>query len=57
MAQKYILVVDGEQTRYKYNLYRTFEHEDGTVAPDSRAAEGDSLPEFLVDLQKVVTEK
>lgn len=56
--QKLIIVIDGkESTKYKYNLWRCFEYEDGSISQDSRVLYTDSLKEFLKDLEEFIGEK
>ena len=53
--KKFIIVVDGkESTKYTYNLWETFQYEDGTVSEDCRVAESDCLEEFLKDLKSKI---
>ena len=53
---KYIIEIDGvKSTRYKYNIWSTFQNEDGSVSQDIREFETDSIEEFTLFLSKLRT--
>lgn len=47
----YMVLVNDESSRYKYNVWEVFQYEDGSVSKDARIFESDDAEEFVAFCQ------
>ena len=50
---KHIIEINDDSARYAYNVWTTFDYNDGTVSKDTQIFESDDRDEFLDFLKNI----